>query len=220
MWSILQRLQIDLRGVQGPICSTDIIHFNFTILNYNVINKASFFTGTTVTMFSNSEWILLSYWQRVSLNDPVDTSSATQGRAGSFILSAVHIPTISECGSMLGFTALHPWNDCADKDSVDCQSETISKEIPSVITPPHHHPHTTNLKHQLRTEWEEMERVGGGAPELMELWERNDIQDVKCRRVVTEMDRLRVEIALDNLGGLKLFEFFCKSIWWTLNLFI
>lgn len=61
--------------------------------------------------------------------------------------------------------------------------------------------------------------MGGGAPELMELWERNDIQDVKCRRVVTEMDRLRVEIALDNLGGLKLFEFFCKSIW-TLNLFI
>lgn len=54
--------------------------------------------------------------------------------------------------------------------------------------------------------------MGGGAPELMELWERNDIQDVKCRRVVTEMDRLRVEIALDNLGGLKLFEFFCKSI--------
>ncbi len=56
--------------------------------------------------------------------------------------------------------------------------------------------------------------MGGGAPELMELWERNDIQDVKCRRVVTAMDRLRVEIALDNFGGLKLDMnsiFICKS---------
>eukprot|EP00064_Thunnus_orientalis_P008997 superscaffoldBa00001110_g9020 len=45
---------------------------------------------------------------RISPNDPVDTGSATQGRAGSFTLSAVHISTISGCGSMLGFTALHP----------------------------------------------------------------------------------------------------------------
>lgn len=105
-------------------CSMYVIEFHFTILNYNVINKALFYSRNS-----------LSYWLCVSLNNPVDTSSATQGRAGYFTLSAVHIPAISGCGSMLGFTALHPWNDRANKDRIECQSETISKEIPSVRTP-------------------------------------------------------------------------------------
>lgn len=99
------------------------------------------------------------------LNGPADTSSATQGRAGFLILSAVHISAISECGSMpAGFLQLHIIQLTERiKDSMGCQSETISKEIPSVMTP------TT----QPRAEWEEMDWVGVESPELTELWERS-----------------------------------------------
>lgn len=47
----------------------------------------------------------LTYRLRVLLNDPVDTSSATQGRAGSFILSAVFIsqPSANADQCLLGF---------------------------------------------------------------------------------------------------------------------
>lgn len=99
------------------------------------------------------------------LNDPADTSSATQGRAGFLIVSAVHIWAISACGSMpAGFLQLHIIQLTERiKDSMGCQSETISKEIPSVMTP------TT----QPRAEWEEMDWVGVESPELTELWERS-----------------------------------------------
>lgn len=49
------------------------------------------------------------------------------------------------------------------KDGMGCQSESISKEIPSVMTP------TTRP----RAEWEEMDWVGVEPPELTELWERS-----------------------------------------------
>lgn len=117
------------------------------------------------TNYSPSFPELFHPWDCAWLNDPADTSSATQGRAGFLILSAVHISAISECGSMpAGFLQLHIIQlTVRIKDSMGCQSETISKEIPSVMTP------TT----QPRAEWEEMDWVGVESPELTELWERS-----------------------------------------------
>lgn len=133
-----------------------IFQFHFTILNYNVINKVLFYSHNG-----------LSYWLCVWLNNPVDISSATQGRAGYFTLSAVHIPAISGCGSMLGFTALHPWNDWANKDSLECQSETISKEIPSVTTPTSPTSNTLTHTHRAQDRVREDGVSAVGAPEFM-----------------------------------------------------
>lgn len=63
MWSNLQR-NWPLRCA-AHLHSTETMHFNFTILNYNVINKAVF-TVTLVTLFSSSEWIRRSYWPYIT----------------------------------------------------------------------------------------------------------------------------------------------------------
>ena len=145
-----------------------------------------------------------SYWAGASLNGPVDTVSATKGRAASSALSAVHIPVISGCGSMLSFTALRTWNGRANKDGLDCQSEAISKEIPSVTTT-HTHTHTHTAQDTLM---EDVEWAGGWSPWVDGSCGR-DPKMIWSRRwnAVTEMDRVLAAIASDHFGGLRLYEF-------------
>lgn len=109
--------------------------FTWTILNYSVCTVA------TVTMFFISELSTACIAERPSRHKQRHTG---QGRL-LHPKCCVHIPAISECGSMLaGVLQLYIIQMTERiKDSVDCQSETISKENSFSNNPrPPHHTHT------------------------------------------------------------------------------
>lgn len=137
---------------------------------YCYVIKKTRFLQLQSCCFSAFEWVRLRYWALCIAEPPGRHEQRHKGQGWLPFSKCCSYPGPSaDVDQCLVFTALHPWNDWANKDSSYCQSQTISKEIPSVATSL---TSNTHMHTQHRAEWKEMERVGGGAPELTEWWEK------------------------------------------------